>query len=125
MFNPETNSMEEHDLIEEGIEIVAVDAVDIIRLEKNVYLKKFAFDCIQIGTTENNNSNPISSMLIDEQTRVFKTHVFQDESPGKALQHDDLIVYENKLFIIQYVQWKYYYTPKKQRCMEFSVTKVR
>lgn len=125
IFNPEINQIEEHDIVDEGLQIITAELPVVIHLDKNAYLRKFKFDCVEIGDVNQTEGNPLSGLRTPEQTRVLKTYNFQDESPDKSIQPDDLIVYEGNLYIVQEIQWHYTYTPKRQRIFEFSMVKVR
>lgn len=122
MFNPETNSIEEHDLIEEGIEIVKVDATNIIRLEKNVYVRKFAFDCIREGEQESSPYQPIQGLPIDATYLSLKTHMFCEAKDEP--KHEDLLHYQGRFWMVEDTRKSYYYVPKEKSVLHLTLKAI-
>ena len=124
MHNNETGLLEEHDIVDEGIEVLHVSTEDIMRVNGNIYVRKFAFDCVPIGAKENSN-NQASGLVIPETGMGLRTYIFATEDPNHSPQVDDGIMYRNEFYTIKQTMWRYYYTPKEQRYLDFAIDKVK
>ncbi len=124
MFNEEINELEEHDIVDEGIEVLHVSTDDIMRVNKNIYVRKFPFDCVPIGAKEGSN-NQASGLIIPATGMGLRTYIFTTEDPSHSPIVDDGIMYRNEFYTIKQTMWRYYYTPKEQRYLDFAIDKAK
>jgi len=124
MFNEELGELEEHDIVDEGIEVLHVSTDDIMRVNKNIYVRKFPFDCVPIGAKEGSN-NQASGLIIPATGMGLRTYIFTTEDPSHSPIVDDGIMYRNEFYTIKQTMWRYYYTPKEQRYLDFAIDKAK
>lgn len=120
MFNTSTQKMEEEDFADVDVEIIQSKIENIIRFEKNTYVKKFRFDCIRENDQQDGSYQPISGLLTSSSYITLKTHNFpcaNSESP----QHEDLLYFQGAFWIIEEVNKTYTYEPKERVTLHLAL----
>lgn len=122
IFNPSNNEMEEHDLIEEEIEIIPCNTSDVIRIEKNAYVRKFSFDCMKESEQQNQPYQPLQGLPIDATYLTLKTHMFCEALDEP--KHEDLLYYQGRFWTIEDTRKSYYYIPKEKSVLHLTIKAI-
>lgn len=119
IFDIETNELEEHDIVDEGLTIINAVPSETMTIERNVYIRKYAFDCTKETDQQDQSYQPISGLLAGSSYLTIKTHNFtnaQDEP-----KCDDIIQYHGKFWMIEDTSKTYIYTPREQSVLHISL----
>lgn len=123
IFNAETNELEEHDIVDEGLTIINAIPSETMTIEKNTYVRKYAFDCAKETDQQDQSYQPISGLLAGATYLTIKTHNFtnaQDEP-----KCEDIIQYHGKYWMIEDTSKTYIYTPKEQSVLHISLKALK
>ena len=119
IFDTEANKLEEHDIVDEGLTIINAIPSETMTIERNVYIRKYAFDCTQETDQQDQTYQPISGLLAGSSYLTIKTHNFtkaQDEP-----KCEDIIQYHGKYWMIEETSKTYIYTPREQSVLHISL----
>ena len=123
IFNTENNTLEEHDIIDDGLAVISALPSEIMIIERNAYLRKYAFDCIKETDQQDSSYQPISGLLTNSSYLTLKTHNFsglKDEP-----QHEDILFYQGKYWMIEDTSKTYIYTPKEKSVLHLSLKALK
>lgn len=123
IFNAKTNELEEHDIVDEGLTIINAIPSETMTIEKNTYIRKYAFDCTKETDQQDQSYQPISGLLTGSTYLTIKTHNFthaQDEP-----KCEDIIQYHGKYWMIEDTSKTYIYTPKEQSVLHISLKALK
>jgi len=119
VFNSTTNNLEEHDLADEGLNIIEAQPSEIMVIEKNTYLKRYAFDCTKESDQQDSSYQPISGLMTNSSYLTIKTHNFSNAKDEPA--HEDLLFYQGRFWAIEDTSKTYIYTPREKTVLHLSL----
>lgn len=123
IFNTDTEELEEHDIMDEGLTLVDAIPSQTMTVEKNVYIRKFAFDCTKETDQQDQSYQPISGLMAGSTYLSIKTHNFtnaQDEP-----KCEDIVQYHGKFWMIEDTSKTYIYTPREQSVLHISLKALK
>ena len=122
MFNSETQTMEEEDVVDEDTEIVQSETNTILMFERNVYVRQRPFDCQKESDQENSTYQPISGLITSSSYLTIKTHNFtrSKDEPKSG----DLIYLHNQFWNIEDTSKTYVYLPKENSVLHISLKAI-
>lgn len=123
MYNPETNVLEEEDIVDEGVETIKAQTTEIIRFEKSAYVKKYAFDCSKVEDLQSSAYQPISGLNIDSTYLTIKTHNFSNAADKP--KHQDLLYFQGSFWAIEDTRIKTVYRPKEQSILYMTLKQIK
>ncbi len=123
IFNPDICELEEHDIIDEGMTVINALTSEIMVIERNAYLRKYAFDCIKETDQQDSSYQPISGLLTNSSYLTIKTHNFSEQKDEP--QHEDILFYQGKYWIIEDTSKTYIYTPKEKSILHLSLKALK
>lgn len=123
MFNPETNLMEEQDIVDEDVEIISAYASEMMKIEKNIYVKKYPFDCNKEDDQESSSYQPIQGLLTETGYLSIRTGNFSDtpDKPAKG----DLIHYQKRFWIVEEARESSTYRPREIKTLHLTLKKIK
>lgn len=123
IFNAQTQAMDEVSTVEDGITIVQATTSDVIRFEKNAYVKKTVFDCSKENDQQSSSYQPIQGLIVDSTYQTLKTHNFCDckDEP----REEDLIYYQGRFWIIEDTRKTFIYAPREKSVLHLSIKQLK
>ena len=125
MFNPETMQLEEEDIVDEGVETITVQTSDVIRFEKNQYVRQFAFDCAIVDDQQSSVYQPITGLNVNSTYQTIKTHNFAVAADNNTPKSEDVIFYDGSFWMVEETRKKFIFTPKKKSVLYISLKRVK
>lgn len=123
MFNPETMQLEEEDIVDEGVETIQAQTSDIMRFERNQYVRQLAFDCSIVDDQQSAVYQPISGLNVNSTYQTIRTHNF---ATAKDMpKSEDLIFYDGLFWMVEETRSKFVYTPKRKTTLYLSLKQVK
>lgn len=95
---------------------------DIIKIKKNIYLRKFKFDCTRESDRANGYTQLTSGMTTEVSDLILKTHNFH--SAEDEPQHEDILFYQDQVWLVQKTSKSYLYTPKQQSVLHLFLKRL-
>ena len=123
IFNVATSTMDEEDIVDEGITVIQATTSDVIRLEKNAYVRRNYFDCTKENDQQSSSYQPIQGLMIDSTYLTLKTHNFC--SAKDKPQGEDLVYYQGKFWIIEDTRETFVYTPREMSVLHISIKQIK
>lgn len=123
IFNPDTNELEEHDIVDEGLEINRVLTEQTMTIEKNTYVRMYAFDCTKETDQQDSSYQPISGLLTSSSYLTIKTHNFT--SAKDEPKHEDILAYQGRFWLIEDTSKSYIYTPKEKSVLHLTLKALK
>lgn len=123
IFNEETAELEEHDIADEDLTIINAMPSEIMKIERNTYIRQYAFDCTKETDQQDSSYQPISGLLTGSSYLTIKTHNFayaKDEP-----KHEDIIEYQGKFWLIEDTSKTYTYTPREKSVLHLSLKALK
>lgn len=123
IFNSETAELEEHDIVDEGLTIINAVPSQTMSIERNTYIKQYAFDCTKETDQQDSSYQPISGLLTGSSYLTIKTHnfAFAKDEP----KHEDIIEYQGKFWMIEDTSKTYTYTPRERSILHISLKALK
>lgn len=122
VYNVETGTMEEEDIVDDGLTIIQATTSNVIRFEKNQYVRKNNFDCTKEVDQQSSSYQPISGLTTDTTYQTIKTHNF-DGAKDKP-SHDDIVEYQHRFWFIEELGTTYIYTPREKSTLHLSLKAI-
>lgn len=112
VFNIEKLVLEEHDIVDEELEIILAETSKITRFNKNFYIRQCSFDYVEESDEQENVNQPIGGLLIESSRLTIKTQNFElNDSMPRA---EDIITCNCQNWLIEETSKSVRYTPKKR-----------
>lgn len=122
IFNTKTNTLDEHEIVDEDMEVVSAIPTEIMTFEKNTYLRKYAFDCTKETDQQNQDYQPINGLITSSSYLTLKTHNFtQAKDEPKA---GDILYYQKRWWMIEDTSKTFVYTPREQSILHLSLKAI-
>lgn len=118
-----SQTMEEQDIMDEGLSVIDATPNDIMIIEKNTYLRKYAFDCIKETDQQDSSYQPIKGLFTDSSYLTLKTHNFcrNKDMP----KHEDILYYQDRFWMVEDTTKTYIYTPKEKLVLHLSLKAIK
>ena len=123
VFNPTTSTMDEEDIVEDGVQVIQAQTSDVIRFERNSYVRKTTFDCSKENDQQNSAYQPIQGLMTDTSYLTLKTHNFC--SVKDKPQHEDLLFYQGRFWIVEDTRETFIYTPREKSVLHISLKQIK
>lgn len=122
LYNPETQLMEEEDVLDEEMEILQAVTGSVIRFEKNVYLKKQTFDCEKESDDEHSDYQPIQGLTTESIFTMIKSYNFStgDDYPKQG----DLIFWKKRFWAVSEASTTSVFTPRERLIVHLSLKAI-
>lgn len=123
MYNPETGVIEEEDIVDEGVEVIHANVSDVIKFEKNTYVRKMSFDCAKDNDQQSSAYQPISGLNIDSKYLTIRTHNFchlKDEPIT-----GDLIHYQGRFWAVEETRKTFTYLPREKSVLHIAMKQIK
>jgi len=128
-YNSETEQMEEQEIVvyesdTDDMELVVLPAEigNIIRFEKNNYVRKFKFDCIKESDQDEMVHQPINGLLSETSYLTLKTHCFSSFADKPKI--GDILFYQGAFWFVEEIQNTYYYSPRERLVLHIAIKQI-
>ncbi len=121
-YDSETQTMQPQDIGDEELEVQGAQIGNIIRFEKNNYLRKMKFDCIKESDQENTINQPISGLLSGSSYLTLKTHNFA--TLADKPQIGDILYYQSSFWMVEEIYISYIYTPRERAVLHIAIKQI-
>lgn len=123
IFNTESAELEEHDIVDEGLEIINAIPSEVMTIERNSYIRQYAFDCTKETDQQDSSYQPISGLLTGSSYITIKTHNFANTKDEP--RHEDILQYQGKFWMIEDTSKTYIYTPREKAVLHISLKALK
>lgn len=123
IFNPVTLTIDEEDIVDKGIDVIQATTSDVIRFERNSYVRKNTFDCSKENDQQNSAYQPIQGLINDSSYLTIKTHNFCDLKDKP--QHEDLLFYQGRFWMVEDTRETFIYTPREKAVLHISLKQIK
>lgn len=123
IFDAETATLEEHDIVDEGLTIINAIPSEIMTIERNTYIRQYAFDCTKETDQQDSSYQPISGLLTSSSYLTIKTHNFATAKDEP--RHEDILQYQGKFWMIEDTSKTYIYTPREKAVLHISLKALK
>ena len=123
IFNFDTNELEENELADEGLEIINAIPSEVMTIERNSYIRQYAFDCTKETDQQDSSYQPISGLLTGSSYITIKTHNFANTKDEP--RHEDILQYQGKFWMIEDTSKTYIYTPREKAVLHISLKALK
>lgn len=128
-YSNKTEQMEEHeiavyesDIDDEKLKVQSAEIGNIIRFEKNNYIRKVKFDCIKETDQQDMLHQPINGLLSGTSYLTLKTHCFS--SFADKPQIGDILFYQGAFWMIEETYTTYVYTPRERLILHIAIKQI-
>lgn len=123
IFNVETAELKEHDIVDEGLTIINAIPSEVMTIERNTYIRQYAFDCTKETDQQDSAYQPISGLLTSSSYQTIKTHNFAHAKDEP--RHEDILQYQGKFWMIEDTSKTYIYTPREKAVLHISLKALK
>lgn len=122
-FDIENDVLEEQDVKSDDTELVEAVASETMVIERNVYVKRFAFECKKETDEQDQSYQPISGLITASSYLSVKTYSFTNAKD--APKCDDILQYQGKFWMIEDTSKTYVYTPRERSILHISLKALK